>query len=115
MPPAIIVSMAAARSGSAFFFSDRDVDPDLAAAIETMIAGGIALATFLGNVYIFIINLIIALIVFPAQDLKIVSMIGLVLGIAVVGQTVYIFRTYRVIDIGEVCPIGSITYDKFLR
>jgi hypothetical protein len=97
------------------FFSERKVDKDLAEAIETMIAGGIALATFLANVYLFIINLVIALIVFPMEDINIVSAIGGVLTLAILGQTVYIFMKYRILDIGEVCPIGTITYDKFLR
>ena len=97
-------------------FKIKKTPQDLAESIEDIVSGSVALATFLGNVYLFIFNSIIALIVFPRPDLNIV-IISLVGGIGIVGQTIYIFRKYGA-DIGEFCPWPRITemrYPEFLR
>jgi hypothetical protein len=99
------------------FFHNRGTDKNLADIVERMISGGIALATFLGNVYVLVINCVIVFLVFPATDLKIVALISTLTVAIVTGQAVYllVIRRYGVLDIGEICPIGQITWDRCLR
>ncbi|HEY1794902.1 MAG TPA: hypothetical protein VGG57_02160 [Stellaceae bacterium] len=97
------------------FFRQRGVAPALAEAIEDMISGGIAFATFLGNVYIFIINSLIAAIVFPRHDVEIIILIGEISSLVLVLQASFIYSEYDIWDLGEICPTGATTYDVFLR
>lgn len=97
------------------FFAARGVSAELAEAIEAMISGGIAFATFLGNIYLAVINSIIAAMVFPFENIKVVLGVSEVITFLLILQAAYIFREYELLDLGEICPVGQITYDRFLR
>jgi hypothetical protein len=101
------------------FFQQHQTPNLLKTNTKDMMAGAIAFATFLGNVYLFVFNGFIAFIVFAAQYLRAVAIISLVGGACLIIQAVYLFRKYGVLDLGEeAAPLPwktEMLYPKFLQ
>jgi hypothetical protein len=108
------------------FFTASGTTPELKRETKDLMAGAIAFATFLGNVYLFVLNGVIAtLMVFPAQHMTIVAIISAVTAASLVIQVGYLFYEYGVMDLGAgAAPFPGnkkrvadekILYPKFLK
>jgi hypothetical protein len=106
------------------FFARRRISEDRAAGMETMISGGIALATFFGNCYIFIINCFLAIIVFPfpSRYSELIFLIAEVAVLILLIQLSYVRLEYNILYIGDRLPFRhskfgffrTMTYARFL-
>jgi len=97
------------------FLHDRDVNDGLSKEIEKLVSAGIALATFMGNVYLFIFNCIIAAITFPISKIYIVFLITTIFAFMIFIQSIYTIWFWSLQYMAERIIGGKITYDTFSR
>jgi hypothetical protein len=97
------------------FFLVRRTEKRLAGDTEAIVSGAIALATFLGNVYLLFWNCFLAIFVFPPQYRGLTSAIWEVMVLGYGVRAAYVFSQYELRDLGSVPAVGKTLYDRFLR
>jgi hypothetical protein len=97
------------------FLNDRSVDEALAKEIEKLVSAGIALATFMGNAYLFIFNCIIAAITFSILKIYLLFEITTFISIMLLAQSIYTNLRWSLQYMAERLIFGRMPYDMFLR
>jgi hypothetical protein len=97
------------------FLKDRGVNKALAREIEKLISAAIALATFMGNGYLFLFNCAVAAITFPVLKIYILFGGTTLLAILIVVQAIYTIFRWSLQYMAERLVWGRMPYDVFLR
>ncbi len=97
------------------YFQSSNVDTALASKVEAMVSTGIALATFLGNSYLFIFSCFLAVKTWELNDIFWGVVITTVVGVMLVIQSIWTVFCRNLEYLAELGVIGKIRYDGLLR